>query len=66
VSYFEKLTKSSMRVLQRGDIIRSRGSGNSYVITESHGGDPPTFTAVDSFIVTNPDEWLVYREDEDV
>jgi hypothetical protein len=46
--------------LKTGDIIRSRLSGEAYVVTGQYGGRA---TAVKTVDVTNPDEWLVMRPD---
>ena len=47
--------------LRRGDIVRHRGSGDSYVITEPCG---PWATAVRTIRVSNPSEWLLVENAE--
>ena len=44
--------------LKTGDIIRSRLTGEGYVVTGQYGGRA---TAVKTVDVTNPSEWLVMR-----
>lgn len=44
--------------LKTGDIIRSRLTGEGYVVTGQYGDRA---TAVRTVDVTNPDEWLVMR-----
>ena len=46
----------SIKDLERGDIIRHKGTGKSYVVTANYG---TTVIAVDTYQVSNPDEWLL-------
>lgn len=45
--------------LKTGDIIRSRLTGEGYVVTGQYGDRA---TAVKTVDVTNPGEWLVMRQ----
>jgi len=48
------MTKDEMADLKRGDLVRHQGNGRSCVVTSNYGN---RVTAVDSFDITNPDEW---------
>ena len=50
------MTEDQFRKLKRGDIVRNKGSADSYVVT-SHYGD--RVTAVRTADLTNPSEWLL-------
>jgi hypothetical protein len=53
----------NLRQLQRGNIVRNRGTGQSYVV-DSTGGD--RVTAVTSIELTSPDEWEVVQQESSV
>lgn len=46
----------SIAQLDRGDIIKHRSGGNSYVVNENYGN---RVTAVDTRDITNASEWLI-------
>ena len=56
------MTREIMAALQPGDLIRHRESGEALVVTASYGN---RVTAVRTYDVTNPGEWLVVRRDAD-
>lgn len=49
----------NIKELERGDIIRHNGSGNSYVITSVYG---EYAIAVDTIHVSNPNEWSIVEK----
>jgi hypothetical protein len=49
-----------MRALRAGDIVRSKVTGEAYIVTAPYG---ERITAVRSADVTNPDEWDVVTPD---
>jgi hypothetical protein len=51
------MTKNEFAKLERGDIVRSIGGHNSYVIHDRI--DNRTLVAVRTITVTNPDEWEI-------
>jgi hypothetical protein len=48
------MTYDEMRQLQPGDIVRGKGSSQSYVVTANYGS---RVTAVRTVDLTNPSEW---------
>lgn len=56
------MTRDMMAALQPGDLISHRGSGESLVVTANYGN---RVTAVRTYDVTNPCEWLVIRRSSD-
>lgn len=53
------MDKISMSSLARGDIVRNVGSPDSYVVTETYGGNRAV--AVRTVDITNPDEWILVK-----
>lgn len=54
-----KLVKvPDLAVLQRGDVVQNKGSGVSYVVTETH----PIVVVVRTLTIINASEWLVVKD----
>ncbi len=48
------MNKEELNKLERGNIVRSKANGTSYVVTGNYGG---RVTAVRTADLTNPSEW---------
>lgn len=56
---WEFLPLLSIRELEAGDLIRNRGSGHAYTVSNIASAD--RVVAVRLVEVTNPEEWEVWR-----
>lgn len=56
------MTKNEMDKLRIGDSVRSRGSGEAYVIIRLY----PSIVAIHSIEVTNPQEWKLVTQQQTV
>jgi hypothetical protein len=53
------MTKDELKNLRYGDLVRSKASGASYIVTANYGG---RVTAVRTADLTNPDEWELVQK----
>jgi hypothetical protein len=54
-----KLVKvPDLSVLRRGDVVQNKGSGISYVVTETH----PVVVVVRTLTIINASEWQLVKE----
>jgi hypothetical protein len=57
------MTQDEFIALSDGDIVRSKGTGDAYVVIgELHTKDRIFVTAVRQVIMTNPSEWDLARK----
>jgi hypothetical protein len=55
----DKMTPKDMKSLDRGDLVRSKWEGRTYVVSANYGD---RVTAVDTIDITNPSEWQLIRK----
>ena len=58
------MTEDEMSKLKRGDVVRHKVRGDTFVIVRQTGFAYPQFVAVSTTTVSQPEEWdLVPREE---
>jgi hypothetical protein len=53
------MTKEEFNDLNRGDLIKHRAESTVLIVTANYGD---RITAVETWDVTNPDEWAIVRK----